>query len=313
MRLAQWITWSLRIRRVEYRVAELPIFFIPVFLSISRTGELREYTLWEGLVAFLFMMAFGDLLNCLADRDLDAAYKPHLTEAVYGLGIRGVIAQAVLSGIGATLLCAHLAWALDHWILLPAALIGLFVAYAYSVEPFRLKGRGLWQLAFYWAGLFTGPMVFAALLVRPWPPLGTLSAAIAYGMMQTGVILVNTAEDYPEDRAMGVDTVVVALGLPRSIAVSLRLTLLGGLLLTTTLIAIGWLRSTPPLRLAGILPLVLSFLAVATAIARLERRLRGATEPAQIQAVKEAARWVPLGITAPAVTSLIASIALSPL
>src|SRR5262249_31497804 len=155
--------------------------------------------------------------NCLADRDLDARHKPHLTEAVYGIGVRGVILQAAASAAAAAALAAHLAWLLERWLLLPAVLVGLFVAAAYSREPIRPQRRGRWQLCFYWLGLFTGPMLFAALLFADRVSWGVLAVAAAYGMLQTGVILVNTAEDYPEDRQMGVHTAIVTLGLPLGI------------------------------------------------------------------------------------------------
>src|SRR5262249_25378304 len=155
-----------------------------------------------GLLIFIFLFVFGDLLNCLADRDLDAVFKPHLTEAVDGLGPRNIIIQAALSALAALALAAHLSWRLDRWVLLPGCAFGLFVAYAYSVPPVRLKGRGLWQLVFYVFGLFAGPMIYVALLFRPWPTWDVVAVALTYALTQTGVLLVNTAEDLPEDRAM---------------------------------------------------------------------------------------------------------------
>src|SRR5689334_22296180 len=104
-----------------------------MLLTIRDASALRSAAFGEGLLLFLFLFAFGDLLNCLADRDLDALYKPYLTEAVYGIGIRGVLFQAGVSGMAATALAAHLAWLLHRWLLLPAVLVGLFVAAAYSL------------------------------------------------------------------------------------------------------------------------------------------------------------------------------------
>src|SRR5579884_2983259 len=99
--MLRFLRYSLRLRRVEYRVAELPIFLVPVLLTAPDASAFAGLPFWEGLVAFLFLFAFGDLVNCLADRDLDAVAKPHLAEAVHGLGVRGVVAQAVLSAVAA--------------------------------------------------------------------------------------------------------------------------------------------------------------------------------------------------------------------
>src|SRR5262249_59919515 len=98
-----------QIRRMEHRVAELPIFLVPMLLTIRDLSAFRSAAFWEGLLIFLFLFAFGDLLNCFADRDLDALYKPQLTEAVYGIGLRGVLLQAGVSAAAATALAAQLA------------------------------------------------------------------------------------------------------------------------------------------------------------------------------------------------------------
>jgi len=303
----RYILYSLRIRRVEYRVAELPIFLVPMLLTIRDLSAFRSAAFWEGLLIFLFLFAYGDLLNCLADRDLDATYKPYLTEAVYGIGVRGVAFQAGVSAVAATALAAHLAWLLDRWLLLPAVLVGLFVAAAYSLEPIRLKGRGLWQLSFYWLGLFTGPMLFSALLFSDRPSWGVVVVAVAYGMLQTGVILLNTAEDFPEDRQMGVNTAIVALGLPRGIGAAAVLTLAGSapLLLSFAFLIV---RTGNALGAAGLLPLLGACVAVSFGIGRLNRRLRSQSEQEAIAEVKRAARWVPVWITSTAVTSLLAAV-----
>ena len=56
---------------------------------------LKTLYFWEGIFVFFLLFAFGDMINCLADRDLDAIYKPHLSQAVYGLGVRFVTFQIV--------------------------------------------------------------------------------------------------------------------------------------------------------------------------------------------------------------------------
>jgi 4-hydroxybenzoate polyprenyltransferase len=310
--MLRFLRYSLRLRRVEYRVAELPIFLVPVLLTAPDASAFVCLPFWEGLLIFFFLFAFGDLLNCLADRDLDALYKPHLTEAVHGLGVRGVVAQAVLSALAALALVAHLSWLLDRWLLLPLVAAGLFVACAYSVEPFRLKGRGLWQLAFYWLGLFTGPMLFAALLFSARPPWEVGAVAAAFGMVQTGVILVNTAEDYPEDRRMGVRTAIVALGLRRGLGVALALAALGSAILVATFAEVYHLRTVPAPGLAALVPLAAACGGVTLGIGRLWRRLCEKTEAEDVLAVKRCAKWVPLWITSVAVSALVAAAGVFP-
>src|SRR5688500_19115238 len=106
----------LRIRRVEFRIAEIPILAIPVLLLIGDTSILQTFQLWEGVFIFFLLFAFGDMINCLADRDLDAVYKPHLSEAVYGLGVGFVTFQVIVSAVLALVLSFYLSWSLIRWL-----------------------------------------------------------------------------------------------------------------------------------------------------------------------------------------------------
>src|SRR5882762_7271872 len=106
----RYLLYMLRIRRVEFRIAEIPILVIPILLLIHDTAPLKTFSFWEGIFVFFLLFAFGDMINCLADRDLDAVYKPHLSEAVYGLGVGFVKFQVVATAIVALALAAHLSW-----------------------------------------------------------------------------------------------------------------------------------------------------------------------------------------------------------
>jgi len=304
----QKIIWSLRIRRVEYRIAELPIFLIPMFLLIPNLNVLQSLIFWESLVIFLLLFAIGDLVNCLADRDLDAVYKPHLTEAVLGLGVRNVWIQSGISALAALALALHLAWTLQRWLFVPMVLVGLMLAYAYSMPPYRLKGRGFWQLLFYWVGLFAAPMCLSAYTFAANFDWSIIGVAIAFGMMQTGVILINTAEDFPEDKAMNVKTIIVALGLVPGIQLSGWLTTLGGLLLGALLLQAmieeGW-RAWAWL---GMIPFVIALSFAIGEIFRLYATIRGKLEAEAMVAVRHRAKLVPLWITSLALTTLWAAI-----
>src|SRR5262245_55618390 len=115
----RYVLYMLRIRRVEFRIAEIPILAIPLLLLLHDTAPLNTFTFWEGIFVFFLLFAFGDMINCLADRDLDAVYKPHLSEAVYGLGVGFVKFQVIAAALLALGLTAHLSWQLQRWLLLP--------------------------------------------------------------------------------------------------------------------------------------------------------------------------------------------------
>jgi 4-hydroxybenzoate polyprenyltransferase len=294
------------IRRVEFRIAEIPIVAMPALLVNHSTAAFKTRSFWEGVLIFFLLFAFGDMINCLADRDLDAIYKPHLSRAVYNLGVPFVTFQVVLTALLALAVAAHLSWTLHRWQLLALIAAGLAMGAAYSVEPFRLKGRGLLQLACLWLIIFVGPMLMVASLFDVWPPPEVIVFAMAYGAVQMGIILVNTAEDYPEDRDAGVRTVIVSLGLARGISLASILTTAGATILCATLAVVYYLRGVPIVRAAALLPVIAACLWLTTAIHRLAKGVAASTLDRSIATVKSAAKSVPAWVTVVAWTTLAA-------
>jgi 4-hydroxybenzoate polyprenyltransferase len=304
MSVKRFLLYMLRIRRIEFRVAEIPILAIPVFLLIKDSTPLKTFAFWEGIFIFFLLFAFGDMVNCLADRDLDAVYKPHLSEAVYGLGVRFVTFQVIGTAALALVLSAHLSWLTGRLALFVLVAIGLALGAAYSVPPVRLKGRGFAQLVCLWLIIFVGPMLFIALLVDAYPPPILLILAAAYGTLQMGVILINTAEDYPEDLAAGIRTTVVATGLQTGVALALALAAIGSAGLLATMTALFRQRQASWPWMAALLPAACACVYVSGSILSLRRSIAGADLAEQIRAVKRAARRVPLWVTVVAWSTL---------
>jgi 4-hydroxybenzoate polyprenyltransferase len=295
--MLRYLIYMLRIRRVEFRIAEIPIVAIPLLILLPDTEPLKSFYVWEGIFIFFLMFAFGDMINCLADRDLDAVYKPHLSEAVYGLGVRFVTFQVWATALLALAMSLHLSWALDRWIFVLLVAIGLALGAAYSVKPFQIKGRGIAQIFCLWLIIFVGPMLFVALLIQADISIPVLVFAAAYGTLQMGVILVNTAEDYPEDIEARIKTSVVALGLHRGIAVSFWMVLIGALGVLVTLLVMLRGRGVEPLWTLAMLPAIAACIYVLWSIGRLNNTIKNASLQDSIQKVKYAAKQVPLWIT----------------
>ncbi|HEX8502998.1 MAG TPA: UbiA family prenyltransferase [Pyrinomonadaceae bacterium] len=310
MRVTRFLLYMLRIRRVEFRVAEIPILAIPVLLLIRDASPLKTFAFWEGVFIFFLLFAFGDMINCLADRDLDAVYKPHLSEAVYGLGVRFVTFQVAATAVVALALSAHLSWLTGRWLLFVLVAVGLALGAAYSVPPFRLKGRGFAQLVCLWLIIFVGPMLFVALLVDAFPPPALLVLAAAYGTLQMGVILVNTAEDYPEDLAAGIRTTVVATGLREGVTLALWLAAAGSAGLLATLAVLFRQRQAGASWMTALLPVACACAYVSGSIWSLRRAVAGDELAGQIRTVKRAAKRVPLWVTVVAWSTLAAAYAL---
>lgn len=216
---------ALRIRRPEFMAAEIPILLIPLLLSRRSIGAV------DGIeIATLFFLLFhvGDMVNCLADRALDAVYKTHLSEAVFALGPRNVTVQIAASCAAALGIATERSIRMGRWEPIVLVAVGLALGLSYSLRPLWLKGRGLLQIPTLWAVIFVGPMtlvwVSAGRALEPLP----VALFAAYGFMQQGLVLVNTAEDIPEDRAAGIRTSAIALGLEGSLAGAALMILAGG-------------------------------------------------------------------------------------
>jgi 4-hydroxybenzoate polyprenyltransferase len=302
------LVWMIRIRRVEFRIAEIPILLIPVLLTIRDASPFRSFAFWEGVFLFFLLFAFGDVINCLADRDLDAKYKKHLSEAIYGLGVRNVKIQLWVMGLVAMGLAVHLGAQLQRWILVPGVAFGLFLGFAYSAEPLRLKARGVWNFVCVWGVVFVGPMLLATWIVADRPAPQVLAVAAAFGLIQEGIIQVNSAEDYFEDLESGVRTMIIALGLHRAIAVAFGAVALGGAAL---LGAFAWAfqrRPVAPLGWLALLPLAAAWLAAAASVGGLRRSISGLALDESVARVKKAGKRVPLWLTLVAWASLGASL-----
>jgi len=208
----QWLVDCIRIRRPEFMVAEIPINLLGLLWIAPKAEWLGSALYWEATAAFFLLFHFGDMVNCLADRELDAVYKTKLSESVLGLGVRNVSNQIAATAALALVLSAHLAWMTERWWLIPLVIVGLVVGHQYSYGPLRLKSQGLLQIPTLWTLIFVGPMLLMAGVVHGLPTWPLLALIGLYGALAQSIILVNTAEDYDEDLEAGLHTSALALG-----------------------------------------------------------------------------------------------------
>jgi chlorophyll synthase len=106
--------------------------------------------------------------------------------------------------------------ALGRWVLL-AAIVGLALAWAYSAPPLRLKLNGWWgnaAVGLCYEGLpwFTG----AAALGRRLPEGRIAALALLYSAGAFGIMVLNDFKSIEGDRALGVRTLPVQLGVRRA-------------------------------------------------------------------------------------------------
>jgi len=290
-----WLWDSLRIRRPEFLVAEIPIALVPA-LIVAPAGELVTWGSAQIAMILVLLFHYGDMVNCLVDRDLDLTYKTRTAEAVFGLGRSNVIVQIFVTAILAMLLTIDLGLRLDRPWIIPWVACGLVLGWQYSARPLRLKARGILQIPALAACIFVGPMLLVPAAWVDIPPFALVELIVAYAAMQQGLILVNTAEDLREDSAFGLRTSAVRLGPVGSMAVAALLVGAGGIAVMI------WLLAWAPL--VVLLPLLLGLGWALSAIVHLFTKAWSATDPEAV--VRHGAKWVPAWIAATAWGTLLA-------
>jgi chlorophyll synthase len=163
------------------------------------------------LLAGPLVCAMSQAINDWHDREVDAINEPHRPIpsgripgrwGLYIAALWSVLSLAVASLLGA-------------WVLI-ATCLGLFLAWAYSAPPLRLKRNG-WlgnaACGFSYEGLawVTGA---AVMLGGALPPVPVLLLALLYSLGAHGIMTLNDFKAMEGDRQMGIRSLPVLLGAP---------------------------------------------------------------------------------------------------
>ncbi|MEG3165488.1 chlorophyll synthase ChlG [Sphingomonas sp. PB2P19] len=122
--------------------------------------------------------------------------------------------------IAGTVLSLIVAWATGP-LVFGATGLGLLCAWGYSAPPFRFKVSGLWGpavVALTYEGLtwFTG----AAVMAGAWPGTSVLIVLALYSLGAHGIMTLNDFKAVEGDRAMGLRSLPVVLGVDRAARVA---------------------------------------------------------------------------------------------
>jgi 4-hydroxybenzoate polyprenyltransferase len=182
--------------------------------------------------------AIGAQANTLSDRELDSKdeRKKKLVEAMNSLGVsrlkRVLIAELVLTSI----LVSLFMYIQQKPILLLLWTVGISLGCAYSLEPIRLKSRNwlapislILVLAFF-------PVLFAYYTFTNELNPFFLASLTGLALTVYGVIIPTETRDYFGDKAMGIETLTVSLGLVKASKLAIALLTTGA-----TLTAIAFL------------------------------------------------------------------------
>ena len=153
--------------------------------------------------------AMSQAINDWYDREVDAINEPHRPIPSGRIPGRWGLYIAVI-WTGLSLVVASL---LGSWVLI-ATCLGLFLAWAYSAPPLRLKRNG-WlgnaACGFSYEGLawVTGAAVMLGGALPPWP---VLTLALLYSLGAHGIMTLNDFKAMDGDRQMGIRSLPVMLG-----------------------------------------------------------------------------------------------------
>ena len=154
--------------------------------------------------------------NDWCDRHVDAInepYRPIPSGRIPGRwGLWIALAMSALS--------LAIGWLLGPWGF-GATIVGVLAAWAYSVEPIRLKRSGWWGPGLVGLSYETLPWITgAAVLSAGAPATPVLIVALLYGLGAHGIMTLNDFKALEGDRQMGVNSLPVTLGPKRAAQVA---------------------------------------------------------------------------------------------
>jgi 1,4-dihydroxy-2-naphthoate octaprenyltransferase len=205
-----------------FRAVTLPLSALPVFIGASAGfahGSFNWLLFFLTLIGTIMMHAganaVADYFDFKKGVDRSTALSSHLgalaRERVEpeSILLAGFLCFALAVLIGLALI------QLVSWVLVLFGLAGLLGSFFYTGRPFSYKYRGLGELML---GILLGPIVvmgsyYVQVLSWSW---SIFLFSIALGMLVSSVTLANNLRDLPDDKAAGITTLPMALGIQLS-------------------------------------------------------------------------------------------------
>jgi 4-hydroxybenzoate polyprenyltransferase len=183
---------------------------------------------------FFVVLCYSCQLNCLHDLEGDDRSKPHFSRAVRSVGIRRLRIITWIELAAAVGLVLAIVWLKKDATYLWLAL-GIGIGHAYSAPPLRIKKRGTFSPVPVMLGLYFLPIAAGGFLVQGRITFFILLFALGYALLMEGITIVNTCEDYVEDRAFGIRTLAHVLGIRRALGAGAVLVACGGFIVVALL------------------------------------------------------------------------------
>jgi len=229
----------LTISRANVQVVSFASATLGVFLGAVTLEEVLSLDVLVFVILFFVLITFACNINCVFDVPVDRLRKREIAAAVMYFGKRRLPNLLFLEALVALCLSVFLIFR-GHWDVAFLALLGLYLGWAYSAPPLRVKGKGAIGPIPVILGVYVAPLIGGYLLVNKQLTLLFLGFVAGYAVMNLGINLVNTCEDFSEDRILGIRTIAHSLGLKRTLNRAFESTLIGGGTALLCLIGMGY-------------------------------------------------------------------------
>jgi len=201
-----------------FRLVTIPLSALPVLTGGAAAFALGNYNLWLLAIALIGAVAAHAGANAIADYfdfkygvDLSKALSSHLGALAQERVEPEMILIASFVCFLVTIVCGVALIAITGWGLLWFGLAGLLGAVFYTGRPISYKYRALGELML---GILCGPVIVMGTYfveTRGWD-WGVFLLSVSLGMIISSISLVNNLRDMPDDRAAGIRTLPMSLG-----------------------------------------------------------------------------------------------------
>jgi len=195
---------------------------LPLAGLLLGASDINEFMDLESLLYILLHYSIivpACHLNCLCDYNIDRKYKRYLSESVDILGKRLIKVFIVVEFSIAILIILYFV-TLGRIATSVCGVLGIISAITYSAEPFRIKKRGFLSPFPVMIGMYALSPLGGWFVLRDGIDLSFIVFITGYALMNEGFTLVNTCEDYSEDKAEGIKTWAHVLGLKRTLQIA---------------------------------------------------------------------------------------------
>jgi 4-hydroxybenzoate polyprenyltransferase len=231
--------------RARVQVVSFASATLGILLGADTLGAVLSLDVLVYILLFFTLITFACNINCVFDVAVDRLRKRELAAAVMYFGNRRIRAILVSEAVTAIVLSVFLIFR-SHWDVAFLALLGLYFGWVYSSPPLRVKGKGAIGPIPVLLGVYVAPILAGYLLVNRELTLLFLGFVASYAVMNLGINLVNTCEDFTEDRILGIRTFAHALGLKKTLNLAFVSCLFGGGVALWCLLGIGYPRLIQP-------------------------------------------------------------------